>query len=87
MGTSWLIAAKWTLFTVALILFLFREGNCQNVQQSYNSVEGVHYRSTRGNKVCGTELTDLVSFVCSNYKVKAKPKRMYPRQVHPKMSE
>lgn len=85
MGTSWLLAAKWALFTVALILFLFREGNCQNMQR------GVHYyRTIRGNnKVCGTELTDLVAFVCANYKVKAKPKRMSPvmRQVHPKISE
>lgn len=88
MGTSWLIAAKWTLFIVALILFLFRDGNCQNMQQNNNNLERVHYRTIRGNnKVCGTELTELVAFVCSNYKPKAKPKRMYFRQVHPKISE
>lgn len=88
LGTSWLIAAKWALFTVALVLFLFRDGNCQNMQQNYNSVERVHYRSSRGNsKVCGTELTELVSWVCANYKVQTKPKRMYSRSLHPKMSE
>lgn len=90
MGTSWLIAAKWTLFTVALILFLFRDGNCQNVMQHNNNdlvrVPSFTRNSRGNNKVCGNELTNLLADVCKNYIVKEQ-KRRFSRQVHPKLSE
>ncbi|XP_063695472.1 uncharacterized protein LOC134826898 [Culicoides brevitarsis] len=79
MGSSCLLAAKWTLFTVVLVLFFLpRNGNCQNVQPvNFNAVD--HFeRQTRG-RVCGPDLSMNVEYLCRNYFVKKEKRHVSPK--------
>uniref|UniRef100_A0A336MLB1 CSON000924 protein n=1 Tax=Culicoides sonorensis TaxID=179676 RepID=A0A336MLB1_CULSO len=84
MGTYWLLAVKWTLLSVALILFLLRDASGEKTpQMDFN-----HNRITRADNkgVCGRALTEMISTVCKLYKpLTEKPKRMFFGQMHPKM--
>lgn len=58
MGTSWVTATKWTLFLVAMLIFILH-GECRPQQDHRISV-----RSSK--KVCGKTLSELVSYICQH---------------------